>query len=644
MEILAPAGNMKALKSAVAAGADAVYLGAGDFNARSKAENFGKNELRLAISYCHDRGVRVYLTLNTLVKSQETEKALSEAKDAADAGVDAFIVQDLALALKIQKLLPDMPLHASTQMGIHNAYGAAFAKKAGFDRIIFSRESLPADILQSKEATNLETEFFVHGAHCVSFSGNCYFSALVSGYSGNRGKCLQLCRKRYTLTDGNKSKTGYMLSAKDICLLKNLSILEKAGIDSLKIEGRLRSPEYVSTVTEAYRKALDGKVPDITNVKTVFNRGDYSQAYVIDDRPDIIYDLTQNNIGSYTGNVTDIKGNTITVKGYKSSDGDGFKILRHGKEAGSAVCKNGKIFYTDSVKLGDEVRLTKKSSLERRTEVLISESDKREKIENFKVLSRKNHSSISDIVLNSYDLPCNNTNSCVILRVNEYTDKRLYPHADIIILSPALYDANKIKTLIKDFNKPALLELPVEARGKDCDILLAIKDMNIFDGYVANNIYALEMFGDKPLVCGEQMNFLSEYKCTKIISEESAVAGKEDIVPIFMREIFMNLTHCPSRQLGYTCGKCTERPLYLIDENRNQMPLRRKKLYYCYHELLNSKIKNISDRLNRDIHKRLLIDARNIDGKKVYTALKDPYNLRFDEKTETRGRWGKGVK
>lgn len=634
---------MKALKSAVAAGADAVYLGAGDFNARSKAENFGKDELRLAVSYCHDRGVRVYLTLNTLVKSQETEKALSEAKNAADAGVDAFIVQDLALALKIQKILPDMPLHASTQMGIHNAYGAKFAQKAGFDRIIFSRETLPADILSSKEATNLETEFFVHGAHCVSFSGNCYFSALVSGYSGNRGKCLQLCRKHYTLTDGNKSKSGYMLSAKDICLLEDLFTLKKVGVDSLKIEGRLRSPEYVSTVTEAYRKALEGKVPDITNVKTVFNRGDYSHAYVTNDKPDIIYDLMQNNIGSHAGNITSIKGNTITVKGCRSTDGDGFKILRHGKEIGSAVCKNQNIFYTGQVKLGDEVRLTRKSSLEKRTDALISESDKREKTGNYNILSRKNTSCMSDIVLNPYDLPCNN-NTCLILRINENTDKRLYSYADIIILSPALYDTDRIKALIKDINKPTLLELPVEARGKDCDVLLNIKDMNMFDGYVANNIYALEMFGDKQLICGEQLNLLSEHNCTRIISEESAVAGKEDIVPVLVREIFMNLTHCPTRQLGYTCGKCTDRPLYLIDDNRNQMPLRRKKLHYCYHELLNSKIKNISDKLNRDIHKRLLIDARSIDGKKIYAALKDPYNLKFDEKNETRGRWGKGVK
>ena len=639
MEILAPAGNMKALKSAVAGGADAVYIGAGDFNARSKAENFGKDELRLAVSYCHDRGVRVYLTLNTLVKAKESESAIRVAREASEAGVDAFIVQDLILAEKLQQLFPDMPLHASTQMGIHNAFGAAFAKKAGFDRVIFSRDTLPEDMLRAKRETGIETECFVHGAHCVSFSGNCYFSALVSGYSGNRGKCLQLCRKKYTLSCGSRKKTGYMLSAKDLCLIEDLPLLKKSGIDSLKIEGRLRSPEYVYTVTSAYKKAESGAVPPMKDIQTVFNRGDYSHAYVRNDRPDIIYEVTQNNIGSYAGKITSCKGGEITARGLKAKSGDGFKILRKGKEVGSAVYR-GKFIISGSVLPGDELRLTKSHDIELQVDSAIIKSDKRLIHNEYSKISRKNNSSMSDIVYNSYTLP----EKCMILRADENTDKKLFLLADAIIWAPLQYDADELDKAAKSINKPLILELPVEARGRDCDILCEIVKRNIFDGYVANNVYALEMIAGRPVLFGGELNILSTTETPCIASQEAAEADGKDVVTILGREIMMNLTHCPARQLGYACGKCVHDGMSLTDENRNTMPLRRRKLSYCYFELLNSKIRNISDKIDRNKYGRLLVDARNVNCERALLALKDPYRLRFDEKTETRGRWGKGVK
>lgn len=633
---------MKALKAAVAGGADAVYLGAGDFNARSKADNFGTDELRLAVSYCHERGVRVYLALNTLVKSAETERALALAKDAAAAGVDAFIVQDLSLAKLLSEKLPDIPLHASTQMGIHNKWGAEFCKRAGFDRVIFSRETLPSDISASVKATGLEAEYFVHGALCVSFSGNCYFSSLVSGYSGNRGKCLQLCRKRYTLSGGGRSKSGYMLSAKDLCMTDDLKTLSDCGVASLKIEGRLRSPEYVYTVTRAYRNALDGKSADMDAVRTVFNRGEYTHGYVRSDRPDIIYPVAQSNIGNPVGKVAMLRGRVATLSGkYRPMTGDGFKLLRRGKETGSAVCENGKIIISGSPCAGDEVRLTRSARISAALANAIKSCDNAPKIYNFGKLLRKNICTMSDIVHKIYDIP----DKCIIIKADEKCDTRLLAKADIIILAPSVFDHGTLKSFVQRAPRPVLLDLPSEARGKDCDILLSVRDADIFDGYVANNVYALEMFADKKLLPGGGLNLLSKGNgAPRILSAEAARAERSDIVTVYARETLMNLTHCPAKQLGYDCASCKSEGMTLRDESGAVMPLRRHKLHYCYYELLNSKVKNISHKLDPSTIRRLLIDVRDTDIRKAERALENPYGLAFDEKNETCGRWGKGVK
>ena len=642
MEILSPAGNMKALKAAVAGGADAVYLGAGDFNARSKADNFGSDELRLAVSYCHERGVRVYLALNTLVKSAETERALALAKDAAVAGVDAFIVQDLALAKLLSEKLPDVPLHASTQMGVHNKWGAEFCKRAGFDRIIFSRETLPADISASVKATGLEAEYFVHGALCVSFSGNCYFSSLVSGYSGNRGKCLQLCRKKYTLSGNGRSKSGYMLSAKDLCMTEDLTTLSDSGVVSLKIEGRLRSPEYVYTVTRAYRNVSDGKPADMDAVRTVFNRGEHTHGYVRSDRPDIIYPAAQSNIGNPVGKIALLKGRVATLSGkYRPMSGDGFKLIRKGKETGSAVCENGKIITSGSPCAGDEVRLTRSAKISAATDSAIKACDNAPKMHNFGKLYRKNACTMSDIVRKYYELP----DKCIIIRADERCDARFLSRADFIIYAPSVVRLDVMRSFVQNAPCPVLLDLPPEARGRDCDILIDVRDADIFDGYVANNVYALEMFADKKLLLGGVLNLRSKGNgAPRVLSSEAAKAEKSDIVTVYARETLMNLTHCPAKQLGYDCTSCNSAGMTLRDESGAVMPLRRHKLHYCYYELLNSKIKNISHKLDPSVDLRLLIDARDVDVRKAERALKDPYGLEFDNKNETCGRWGKGVK
>ena len=221
VELLAPAGNMESLKAAVIGGANAVYLGLKDFSARAKAVNFSLDELTDAVTYAHLFGTKVYIAVNTLIKDSEMDFAEELVHEAVKRNIDAVILQDLGLLNRLRKKI-DIPIHASTQVGIHNMYGARAAKKLGFDRIILSRETTLEDIRAIRDNIDIEIESFVHGALCVAFSGNCLFSSLISGYSGNRGKCMQLCRKKYKIDIEGLCDEGYYLSAKDICRLSVL--------------------------------------------------------------------------------------------------------------------------------------------------------------------------------------------------------------------------------------------------------------------------------------------------------------------------------------------------------------------------------------------------------------------------------------
>ena len=642
MEILAPAGDMSSLKSAVAAGADAVYLGTKDFNARSKAENFDDEQLRLAVSYCHERNVKVYLTFNTLIKSGEIAAAVRAAVKAADAGVDAFIVQDIGLLGVLQKRLPDIPYHASTQTGVHNVYGALFAQRAGFDRIIFSREILPCDISEIKAQTELETEIFVHGAHCVSFSGNCYFSSAVSGFSGNRGKCMQLCRKKYTLTGNGKTRSGYMLSAKDMRLIDKLTELESLGIDSLKIEGRLRSAEYVGTVTEAYKNALKGKPYDITAVETVFNRGNFSTAYLSESRPDIIYPVQQNNIGSYVGTISSVVNGVVkTDKRISPCEGDGYKILRNGREIGGAICSHGQIKANCTARSGDVLRLTRSAIIAKNIKSKIDNCDKMRIEGNYTRILRKNHSTISDIALKGYELP----QECTVLCLDEGCDVSLSKYADIVIFSPRDFSERCVSDYVGKIERPILLDMPVEARNGDINILKRLLDTDLFDGYVANNVYALELCKDKRILLGAQMNLLNDVIALPRIASYEAAFADDELIFAYGRQILMNLTHCPAKQLGYNCNNCKNvGEMTIKDETGNVFALRKKKLSFCYYEMINGKITDLFPKLSAQRHKRVLIDARNIDKKRILKVLREKYGVSFDENYETYGRWGKGVK
>lgn len=287
MKILSPAGNLDSLKTAIYNGADEVYLGINSFNARNNIDSFDLSSLEQAVDFAHVYGVRVFLAINILFTDEELQSALDIIVDSSNIGVDAFIIQDLGLAVLVHTCYPDIEMHASTQMGLHNLEGAQFAHSLGFRRIVLARETPLDEIRRIKDNVDIEIEYFVQGALCVSFSGNCYMSSYLCDVSGNRGKCKQLCRLPYTLCKGDKSlKTGYLLSAKDFCMIDRLTELERAGVDSLKIEGRARRPAYVGLVTREYRRALDGDKYDHTHLALAFNR-QYTAGY-LDGNGDII--------------------------------------------------------------------------------------------------------------------------------------------------------------------------------------------------------------------------------------------------------------------------------------------------------------------------------------------------------------------
>ena len=285
LELLSPAGSMESVIAAVQNGADAIYLGYGDFNARRNAKNFTREELAAAVSYCHLRGCKVHLTLNTLLTDRELAGAAELAADVNQMGIDAVIVQDLGVVRMLRQVAPDLTIHGSTQMTVHSLDGMKLCADLGMDRVVLSRE-LSRDALEYICARSpVEIETFVHGAMCMSYSGQCYFSSVIGGRSGNRGLCAQPCRLQYGW--GNKANE-YPLSLKDMSLAGYLKELKKMGIACLKIEGRMKRPEYVAIVTRVYAQALkEGRDPtaeEMEQLRQAFSRQGFSDGYYKDNK------------------------------------------------------------------------------------------------------------------------------------------------------------------------------------------------------------------------------------------------------------------------------------------------------------------------------------------------------------------------
>ncbi|TGJ77000.1 putative protease YdcP precursor [Caproiciproducens galactitolivorans] len=279
IEVLAPAGSPESLLAAVRAGADAVYLGGSAFSARANAKNFNDDQLKEAVSYCHVRGVKVYLAVNTVLLQEELKKALELVSYACTLPVDAVLVQDTGLLLLLQTCVPQLRLHASTQMSVHTPLGARALYNAGIRRVVLARELSLAEIAEIHAAVPVELETFVHGALCMSVSGQCYFSSVLGSRSGNRGLCAQPCRLPFSVEGG----TGHDLSLKDLSMICRIGELADAGIVSAKIEGRMKRPEYVAAATRACRLAADGQpVPEelLKNLGAVFSRSGFTTGYI----------------------------------------------------------------------------------------------------------------------------------------------------------------------------------------------------------------------------------------------------------------------------------------------------------------------------------------------------------------------------
>lgn len=344
VELLAPVGDWNCLKAAVQNGADAVYFGVEQFNARMYAANFNVEDMKQVIDYCKLRNVKTNLTLNTLLENCEFDNAVDLAKEAYKAGVDAIIVQDLGLAKYLIDNIPGLPIHASTQMTVHNLQGVLKLEKLGFDRVVLSRELSCEEIEYICKNCKVEIETFIHGALCICYSGQCLFSSVVGGRSGNRGKCAGPCRLPYELISENAETherksidKGYLLSTKDLCGIAYLPRLIQAGVKCFKIEGRMKSPEYVATVTRIYRKYIDMVLnnddliideKDINDLMQVFNRGGFSDGH-LDSKHNrnLIFPEKPSNMGIYLG----------TIKKYNSNKGHITLQLEEDLELGDSI-------------------------------------------------------------------------------------------------------------------------------------------------------------------------------------------------------------------------------------------------------------------------------------------------------------------
>ena len=405
IELLAPCGTYEAFLAAIENGANAVYLGGKLFNARANASNFDLEELEKMVKYAHLRGVKIHVTLNTLLTNEELSEALSFAYDLYNIGIDAVIVQDLGLAKILHEYLPNLELHASTQMTIHNLEGVNELKKLGFKRVVLARELSLEEIKYICDHTDLDIEIFVHGALCISYSGQCLMSSMIGDRSGNRGKCAQPCRLPYTLLKNDEEMgKGYLLSPKDLSMLEILPSLP--NVKSLKIEGRMKQPEYVAMAVQTYRKYLDklqANTPieiekeDQTNLAQIFNRGGFTTAYLEKKQGASMMSYERpKNWGIYIGNVLSYDGKRyITVSnGQQIHIGDGIEIISEGNIFPSTIVseiegeKIGRIH--GNIHVGDKVYKTSDKELMKKMRESYSRNSTRKTAISMKVEILKN--------------------------------------------------------------------------------------------------------------------------------------------------------------------------------------------------------------------------------------------------------------
>lgn len=594
-ELLAPAGSLEILKGVIESGADAVYVGGSMFGARAYANNFTEEELLEAIDFAHLRGVKVYLTVNTLIKNSEFSKLYDYLLPYYKRGLDAVIVQDLGVVKAIHEYFPSMEIHTSTQMTVTGADGVRFLSQFGVTRVVMAREVSLAEMKRIHEETGMELEAFVHGALCYSYSGQCLFSSILGGRSGNRGRCAQPCRLPYTV-EGKKDE--YFLSLKDMCGIKALDKLHDAGVYSLKIEGRMKQLEYACGVVKYYRSYIDSKKPvsdaDYDRIKALGNRCGFTDRYYFDHNGSDMVTYVKPNFVSNAAEPSPEK-RKLSIEGEL--------VLREG-EPGSLTVKRGDVTYKASIEpvsAALKAPLDKKAAIDRINKTGDTDFEfshiKAEIGENVFVpngalnkLRRDAISGLCDKLLKKYyrnDARYADMSRLTVLpehvvksnaahdeAINDYTiicscmtraqlDTLIgYECFDVFYLDFDMYDR---KTLIQQFaddvksltkrNKKVYLMLPTIFRADSSDYFVSIAkelDKVSFEGFVVKNyeeLYLTEnLFIDKKIILDHNMYTFNDV--SKSAFFEHGVSG--DTVPLELnsREI-MHRNNIGSQMIVY---------------------------------------------------------------------------------------------
>ena len=512
IDLLSPVGNFDCLKAAIQNGANSVYFGADLFSARAYASNFNLDELKNAIIYAKTRGVKTNLTLNTLITDNEFNDAFELAKKAYEFGIDAIIVQDLGLAKQLIKHFPNLDIHASTQMTVHNLQGVLKLQELGFKRVVLSRELSLQEIEYICKNSNVEIECFIHGALCISYSGQCLFSSMVGGRSGNRGKCAQPCRLPYQLMENNTEiEKGHLLSTRDLCGLDYIPALINAGVTCLKIEGRMKSPEYVATVTRIYRKYIDlaeksiSKNSSVSDIKDINNNSEFEttsnniKTYEVNEYDKKILLQAFNRGMSSNGHLSNEPNKNLIFKDKPNNMGLFLgKVQKYNKNKGYITVK-----LQEPIEIGDTISLEKESGSYNISELMIKDKNIKEtsigqtvtigrmkgninlgdKI--YKISSKKLNLIAHDSINGEHrKIPLNCTisikhNEPLKIRINYYSDhtQKCTNYLDIYTNLDITYFSDVIPELAQ--NRPLEKETIIAQINKTTDSIFEFANINI---------------------------------------------------------------------------------------------------------------------------------------------------------------------
>ena len=635
MELLSPAGSREALRAAVNNGADAIYMGGSAFNARRFAANFTNADLQEALDYCHVRGVKAYVTLNILTLDREFSDAAKYAAFLCRAGVDAAIIQDMGLAAFLRKEIPELPLHASTQMGIHSPEGANAVYAMGMERAVLSREVPLCEIANIRAASPIELEAFAHGALCMSFSGGCLLSSMAGERSGNRGTCAQPCRKLMAIAKA-PGKDDYALSLGDLCMIEHINDMEKAGVCCVKLEGRMKRAEYVAVITRAYREALDGADKQTIarhkkDMLDMFDRGGGCTGYFYGDNAKTGW------IAKSDSSKELISGAARTYeKDTRKRKADMLLNMQPGCPAGLTVsCGNVSVSVNGDVvqqaqkeqdpqryaaqvlKLGDtpfcadscEAQVDKWAFLPM-SSVNALRREAAEQLENALKVRREAGEPHPAAIKN---IPSERTFVTAVVSSAEQVAAAFMSGADEVAIEPWEYSED-IFAGLTEYRKNAklLISLPaVIISGEEREKIKRICSSGFVDGAIAANMGQLELIRELPLkIAGSQTNAANAYTVNAYrdmgfdrvtLSLELTrpqlrdMAGRGTAVSIYGRTQLMQLRHCTLKeQRG--CQNCKGEVGFMKDEAGREFPLRNiRQADGCLLRLLNCLPTDITD-------------------------------------------------